>query len=274
MDLIDRISSNLYFPQQIGSVRRAFDGIEENLFPTSSTRLRSSIRCSMMITYSHIDMKICRQIVDLLTPLTHLSIYVDIQSCKYSWKETVQMIDNADLVVVLVSKNDAKGKSCRQEFQFTTERARRPILSILIDEHFRSTNWLKNRILNEKTMRYDPNDFREFLLTINEFFPQSKSFDMKNWNNEQIQHCFEKNHLRHEILNFYRFENGQELFLYAQAISRSPWTNEFERIRNRFNGFFSSSFSQIYQRIRKIHLNFIRFVTFAFVISLWAIFTN
>lgn len=241
LELIDRISSNLYLPDRMASYRRALDGIEENLFPSSSLRsVTSSVCCSLMISYSHADMKICRQLVEILTPLSQLSIYVDFQNCKYLWKETVYMIDQADLILVLLSKHYFQSKSCRQEFFFATNRSRRPILPLLLEDQHQPTDWLNKHLSLHKPIRFNPDDLSELLAQINGYFSMAISWkkptsNIKTWTEEDVKQWFEKHQLRSSLCDFYRFKNGQELLLFAHALSRSPWTAEFDRIRQRLN---------------------------------------
>ena len=63
---------------------------------------------------------------------------------------------------------------------------------------------------------------------------EKNSSDVKQWNDREVKQWFLHHHLLPELQEFYQFQNGNELILYAQAISTSSWTREYERIRSRF----------------------------------------
>jgi len=248
-DIINVVLPHIFIPHQMSSLRRVIDGIWQNLYPSlpSNSEIKSSIKnktiCSLMISYSHININFCRQLYEMLRKLPELLINVDINNGKYLWKEIIQTIEQSDVVIFLLSKDFYYSKSCRQEFIYVTDTLKKLFFPIFIDQNFKPTGWLHERIARLKYIRFSERDFmdscEELLSLINENLSMNISleknpFDVTKWNEKEIKQWFINNNLIPELYEFYHFQNGNELLLYANATLAFPWTKEYERIKLRF----------------------------------------
>ncbi|CAF1469780.1 unnamed protein product [Rotaria sordida] len=248
-DTINYVLPRIYIPHQMLSLRRTIDGIWQNLFPSLPSKLENKsisnrkIICSLMISYSHVNIDFCRQLYDVLSTIPQLSINVDINTGKYLWKEISQTIEQSDVVLFLLSKDFFYNKSCRQELIYVTDILKKLFLPIFIDHDFKPTGWLHKRIARLKCIRFGEINFmntcEELLSMINEHLYMNislvrNSLDIKQWNDQEVKQWFTKNHILPELYEFYQFRNGNELLLYGQAILAFPWINEYERIKLRF----------------------------------------
>ncbi|CAF1135956.1 unnamed protein product [Rotaria sp. Silwood1] len=248
-DIIEKILPNMYIPRHMSSLKRAIDGIWENVYPSSSTdvEIDSSTKtksfCSLMISYSHMDIDFCRQLYNVFSILPELSVSVDFNNSKYLWKDIAQTIEQSDLVLFLISNNFFNSKSCRQELIYVTDRLKKPFISVFINGDYQVTGWLKNRISESKQIRFEERDFidtcKELLLLIKQSLSMSMTLvkntsNTKQWNAKEVKQWFNNNNLMSELHDFYQFQNGYELLLYAQAILAFSWTKEYERIKIRF----------------------------------------
>ncbi|CAF4690314.1 unnamed protein product, partial [Rotaria sp. Silwood1] len=250
MNIINNVLPYIYIPYQMSSLRRTIDGIWQNLYPLLPIKLEENkftnnkkIICSLMISYSHVNIDFCRQLYDILNTIPQLSINVDINTGKYLWKEIIQTIEQSNLILFLLSKDFFYDKSCRQELIYVTDILKKLFFPIFIDQNFKPTDWLHKRIARLKYIRFGKLDFmntcEELLSMINEHLYINislvrNSLDIKQWNDQEVKQWFIKNHILPELYEFYQFRNGNELLLYAQAILAYPWINEYERIRIRF----------------------------------------
>ena len=262
--LIDaRQSQMIHRPYQMSSLKRTLDGLWQNLYPEKvdiKPRRQSSKPsiCSMMISYSSSNREFCRELYNVFNTLPELSVYVDFKTGKYSWKETVEMIEQSDVVLFLLSNEFYQSKSCRQEFLYVTDTLKKLFFPIFIDRDFKSISWLQKRIVRLKSIRFGDKDFLEtcedLLVLINENLSIDLSLinhaaDVKKWTDQEIRQWFIDQRIRLDLYEFYQFQNGQELLLYAQAIFSSSWIKEYERIQVRFEGRNSLSQEQFLQFI-------------------------
>jgi len=235
--LINYVPSNTQISRQIFSLKRTIDGIKQNLYPTKPTAIspiNKPVR-SLMISYSYIDLEFYRKLYDVLIKSSKFSIYPDADN----WKQIAQNIEQSDIILFLLSKDFFTNKSCRQEFIYVTDIIKKPCISIFIDQNFQPIGWLYERIDRIKSIHLI-DSYDELLSMIDEILSIEKnSSDIKQWNDKDVQQWFINNHLISELYEFYQFQNGNELLLYAQAISSSTWTKEYERIKSRFEKTFS-----------------------------------
>ena len=138
-DLVENVLPTVYIPRHLTSFRRAMDGIWENLNPstplTLSPRPSTTSLCSLMISYSHADMAVTQTLANALSKVPQLSIHLDVNSCKYSWKDTAQTIEQSDVVLLLLSEDYCRSKSCRQELIYAVDRLRKPVIPLSIDSN-------------------------------------------------------------------------------------------------------------------------------------------
>lgn len=239
---------SIHRPYQMSSLKRTLDGIWQNLYPgkleIKPRRSSQQSICSVMISYSSVNRDFCREFYNVLNTLPELSIYVDFKTGKYSWKEAVEMIEQSDVVLFLLSNEFYQSKSCRQEMIYVTDSVKKLYFPIFIDRDFRASSWLQKRIVRLKSIRFGEQDFlstcEDLLKLINENLSIHLSLinhaaDVKNWNDQEIKQWFINQRIRLDLYEFYHFQNGQELLLYAQAIFTSSWLKEYERIQERAN---------------------------------------
>jgi hypothetical protein len=241
-DEIDEIIVNIHIPSYMCSLKRTIDGIWYNLYPSlPSTPVKSNL--SLMISYSHVNLNFCRQLYDLLSQVSELTISVDINNCKYLWKDIAESIEQSDLVLFLISKDFFMSKSCRQEFIHVTDRLKKWFIPVFIDPNYKAIDWLDKRIAESKCIRFGEKDFMntyDELLTIIQqvlcinISSDKRTLDITKWNDKEVKQWFINNKILSELYDFYQFQNGNELLLYAQAVSVFSWTKEYERIRPRF----------------------------------------
>ncbi|CAF3855320.1 unnamed protein product [Rotaria magnacalcarata] len=240
-DTIDKILPNIYIPRHMSPLKRAMDGILQNLYPKSNADLdigsstKSKSVGSLMISYSHVDIDFCRQLYDTFSTIPELSISIDFNSGKYSWKDIAQTIVQSDLVVFLLSQNFFNSKSCRQEFIYVTDTLKKPFIPVFIDTEYEAIEWLKIRINEVKHICFDENDFLNICNQLISMIKENLSLNITVTKNTfDIEQWFHKNNLMLELQEFYQFQTGNELLLYAEAILGTLWTKEYERIRTRF----------------------------------------
>lgn len=240
----------IYLPQQMSSLKRVIDGISQNLFPSSPPMLNNQLNpagklnCSLMISYSHCNINIAKHLNELLMTIPQLLINVDFHNGKYLWKETIEMMEQSDVVLFILSKEFFYDKACRQELIYVTDRLKKLFFPIFIDENFKPTGWLHTRVARLKTIYFNEinpiQTLEEILNMINEHLCMNLSLvrnsdDMKRWDKDEVQKWFVDKHIVPELYEFYQFENGNELWLYAQAILKYSYIDEYQRIKRRFD---------------------------------------
>lgn len=194
-----------------------------------------------MISYSREDLNICQQLFEVLSSISQLSVMLDIQNHKYFWNETVEMIRTSDVILVFQSKEYFQSRSCRQELEFARGALEKPIIFVSVDQNFTAEDWL----VAENVLSFDQNDLiatsNEILTKINEIFSfeipliegRRQTSDLRFWNKEQIRKWFDEQNLLPIIYEFYRFETGNELRIFAEALLKTSWLKEYERIKLR-----------------------------------------
>jgi hypothetical protein len=230
---INSIISFTFLSRQIFPLRRAIDGIKQNLYPSKPTAIPTTR--SLIISYSYADLDFYRKLHEILSKNSKLSISPDADN----WKQRAQNIEQADLVLFLVSNNFFIDKSCRQELIYVRDILEKPGILIYIDRDYEPIGWLHERIDRLKSIHFGEGDFRDIgndlLSMMNETLSFEKnSSDIKQWTDKEVKQWFTNHNLIPELHEFYQFQNGNELFLYAQAILAYPWTKEYERIRSRY----------------------------------------
>jgi hypothetical protein len=226
----------------MSSLRRTIDGIWYNLYPSlPSTPVKSNL--SLMISYSHVNLDFCRQLCHMLSQISELTISVDINNCKYLWKDIAESIEQSDLILFLISKDFFMSKSCRQEFIYATDTFKKLFIPVFIDPNYKAIDWLDKRIAESKCIRFGEKDFMntydELLTIIQEVLcinisSDRRTLDITKWNDKEVKQWFIENKILLELHDFYQFQNGNELLIYAQGVLRFLWTKEYERIRPRF----------------------------------------
>jgi hypothetical protein len=124
-----------------------------------------------------------------------------------------------------------------------TDTLKKLFFPVFIDPDFKPSGWLHQRIARLKSIRFGQKDFsttcEELLVLINENLSMNisllnNSLEVAKWNDQEIKQWFIKCNLIPELYEFYHFQNGNELLLYAHATLAFVWTKEYERIKLRF----------------------------------------
>ena len=224
---ISSMGSSMTLSRQIFPFKRAIDGIRQNLNPSKPTN--SGTTRSIMISYSNFDVDVYRKLHQFLVKNSKLSIHADADH----WKQIAQNIEQSELILFLISKHFLTNKSCRQEFIYARDTLNKPCILVYIHRDLSTVDWLDRRI--DRIQSIDVNEEEQLLSMIKDTLSTDTNFsDVKQWNDREVQQWFTNHHLLPELYQFYQFQNGNELFLYAQAILAYPWTKEYERIRSRF----------------------------------------
>ena len=221
--------SSTSFSRQIFPFKRAIDGIRQNLFPLKPATI--SPTRSLMISYSSFDVDSYRKLHQLLVKNSNIfSISPDADH----WKQIAQNIEQAEFVLFLISNHFLVNKSCRQELIYARDILNKSCILVYIDRDFPAIDWVTQSL--DRLQSIDIHQNERLLSMINETLSTEENHlsNVKQWNDREVQQWFTNHHLLPELHEFYRFENGNELFLYAQAILAYPWTKEYERIRLRF----------------------------------------
>lgn len=215
-----------YRSREIFSARRALDGIRENLFPSKLVTLPIPTKNTLVISHSHFDYESYRKFYDILSKTYQISVSNEIEN----WKQLADNLEQANVVVFLLSKEFFVDKSCRQEFIYSIDVLKKPCLGIYLDREYQISGWLVEHAERLKIIYSD--EIENLFDYLREYFPRDDDkSDIKRW--------FIDQHLLIELYEFYQFQNRQELILYGRAISSHPWTQEYQRIRSRFERKFA-----------------------------------
>ncbi|CAF4090625.1 unnamed protein product [Rotaria sordida] len=130
---------------------------------------------SIMISYSHGDNIFCNKILDLLTKHNDVfEIWIDRTHCQGVedlWESIADGMEQASIIVCLLSSQYFESKSCRKEFIYATDSLKKKIVPVLI-EHFEPKGWLGIRMTGMKYVRFrgpfesEQNKMTELLNTI------------------------------------------------------------------------------------------------------------
>ncbi|CAF3829969.1 unnamed protein product, partial [Rotaria sordida] len=163
-----KVLANSYIPHRMSSLTKVIHGIWENLSPSVKRVIKSSTSSSsnrsvqsLMISYSHANIRFCRQLYDMLIKDPTLSVWIDFNNCKSRdiWEEIAHAIEQSDCILFLMSKEYFNSKSCRQEVAYVTDTLKKTFIPIYIDADYKATGWLGIRIAGSKYIRFGKNDF-------------------------------------------------------------------------------------------------------------------
>jgi hypothetical protein len=256
----DNMALYIHIPYQMSSLKRAMDGIFYNLYPSKSNPLNKQ-KGSLMISYSQVNINFCRDLYDMLSKLPELTINVDFKNGKYSWKEIAETLEQSDAVIFLLSKEFYSSKSCRQEFIHVTDRLKKTYFPIFIDLDSKPPGWIHKHVTRVKSIHFGEKDFlntcEELVTLINDNLSLNISLtndfsDVTKWNDNEIKQWFIDHEIILELYEFYHFQNGNELLLYANAILEFPWIKEFDRVKVRFQNKQNLSQGQFLQFIHAL----------------------
>ncbi|CAF1391213.1 unnamed protein product [Rotaria sordida] len=158
-----------YVPTYIENIRKAANGILCNIveqqqsetqkseqygvkklravaFPLKSSSIDSpSIpKPSIMISYSHGDNDVCTQLYNELNKRNNeFDIWIDRQCCKtgYLWGKIADGIQEASVILCLLSNKYYESKSCQQEFVYANDHLKKQIIPVFI-QNDKPPGWL------------------------------------------------------------------------------------------------------------------------------------
>ncbi|CAF2513399.1 unnamed protein product [Rotaria sp. Silwood2] len=160
-----------YKPRSMEGIKQAVHGILHNLNLDNKneskpydhchvldTLVSDPLPCSnskplIMISYSHDNNTFCSQILDLLgTRLDVFEIWIDRTHCQMStdlWESIAEGMENACVILCLISSQYFESKSCRKEFIYAIDFLKKIIASVLLG-NFEPRGWLGIRMTGMK----------------------------------------------------------------------------------------------------------------------------
>ncbi|CAF3303428.1 unnamed protein product [Rotaria sp. Silwood2] len=152
-----------YKPRSMEGVKEAAHGILHNLnrdnknemiVDKKSTSIDALVsnpieeiqrKPSIMISYSHGDNIFCNKVLDLLTKHSDVfEIWIDRTHCQGVedlWESIADGMEQASIIICLLSSQYFESKSCRKEFIYATDSLKKKLVPVLI-ENFEPKGWL------------------------------------------------------------------------------------------------------------------------------------
>ncbi|CAF1141541.1 unnamed protein product [Rotaria sp. Silwood1] len=191
-----------YKPRSMEGIKEAAHGILHNLKLDIKNELKlddyyrvldsivsdplsvSNCKPLIMISYSHANNTFCSQILDLLgKSCDAFEIWIDRTHCHMStdlWESIAEGMENACIILCLISNQYFESKSCRKEFIYAVDSLKKIIVSVLL-ENFEPRGWLGIRMTGMKYIRIrnlvrpDEAKMTDILNTILSSLPSSTS---------------------------------------------------------------------------------------------------
>ena len=138
-----------YKPRSMEGIQQAAHGILHNLNLDEIKRTDlvngGKNKPWIMISYCHENNEFCGEILEILrTRNDPFEIWIDRTHCQGAgdlWESIAEGMEQASVIVCLLSDSYFQSKSCRQEFIYATDSLKRRIVPILI-EKFDPKGWL------------------------------------------------------------------------------------------------------------------------------------
>ncbi|CAF1319567.1 unnamed protein product [Rotaria sp. Silwood1] len=164
-----------YKPRSMEGVKEAVHGILHNLnrdFKTdmilekkktyrdarisdSTTKIQQ--KPSIMVSYSHENNDFCTHVLEVLNKHNDVfNIWIDRTHCQGAydlWESIADGMEQASVIVCLLSNQYFESKSCRKEFIYATDSLKKKLVPILI-EQFEPRGWLGIRMTGIKYVRF------------------------------------------------------------------------------------------------------------------------
>jgi hypothetical protein len=145
----DKDAIDQYKPRSMEGIHEAAHGIIHNIekYSENHTVLKtlSKNKPSIMISYSHNDKIFCKQLRNfLLTKQDQFDVWIDQTHCQTAddiWEMIAIGMEQANIIVCLISDYYFQSKSCRQEFIYATDTLHKLIIPVLL-ENFKPKGWL------------------------------------------------------------------------------------------------------------------------------------
>ncbi|CAF0845910.1 unnamed protein product [Didymodactylos carnosus] len=167
-------------PKYLSSIKKACEGILWNVADVKLLNTPPLITATQsqwplaMISYSHIDLAFCQELVkkihqmtnelDMWVDFQHNHSYVDQDSRQHSishsddiWEEIANAIEIASVIIVIISKDYYDSKACRQELSYATDTLKKriiPIYSSTVPTSFKPSGWLGIRIAGQNFVHF------------------------------------------------------------------------------------------------------------------------
>ncbi|CAF3090716.1 unnamed protein product [Rotaria sp. Silwood2] len=167
-------STHWYKPRSMESIRNAARGILDNLGKTtdgidreiddSSNRISTAktdanpiVKSSIMISYCHENKEFCGKLLELLSTYSDkFDVWIDQNHCQSAsdlWESIAIGMEEAQIIVCLVSNHYFQSKSCRRELTYAVETLKKPVVPVLL-ESIEPKGWLGIRISGVKYVRF------------------------------------------------------------------------------------------------------------------------
>ncbi|CAF0943412.1 unnamed protein product [Rotaria sp. Silwood1] len=131
-----------------GTNREAEDS--GNQFNTIQTVISSTDKPSIMISYCHENKEFCGKLLELLsTHRDEFDVWIDQTHCQSAsdlWEVIAYGMEQAHVIVCLVSNHYYESKSCRREFTYAVETLKKPIVPVLLED-IEPKGWLGKLII-------------------------------------------------------------------------------------------------------------------------------
>ncbi|CAF3679803.1 unnamed protein product [Rotaria sp. Silwood1] len=176
--------SERYVFANMSPIFKAANGILLNLGENISTRVPQSSntivqppatpianpsnRISVMISYSHVNADFCRDLVNALQKDPRLDIWVDFIYCRSGdlWEEISEAIENAHVILFIITKEYQCSKSCRQEVMYARDTLKKRFIPIYLKNDFVASSWLGIRIVGAQYIRFGKRSFGDTITEI------------------------------------------------------------------------------------------------------------
>ncbi|CAF3777851.1 unnamed protein product [Rotaria sordida] len=174
-----------YVFANMSSIFKAANGILLNLGENISTRVHESSnitveqplvtsianpsnRINVMISYSHTNADFCHDLVNALQKDPRLDIWVDFIYCRSGdlWEEISEAIENAHVILFIITKEYQSSKSCRQEVMYARDTLKKRFIPIYLKNDFVANSWLGIRIVGAQYIRFGKRSFGDSITEI------------------------------------------------------------------------------------------------------------
>jgi hypothetical protein len=232
---------------------------ESHTVLNNTQNILSNKKPSIMISYSHDDKIFCKNLVHFLLTQQHIfDVWIDqnhLQTAGDIWEMIANGMEQANVILCLISNYYFQSKSCRQEFIYATDTLRKLIVPVLL-ENFKPKGWLGIRIPGLKYVRFQNLDqpdqvkmtalldtilatlslstsstdrhcseHQEYYEPIASYLHSSPTaharFRFNQWSlssSDDIKAWFSHYHISTQLRDLYDFQTGQEMIHYGEKL--------------------------------------------------------
>ena len=121
--------------------RKSINGLLWNLESHPISQTHGEEAFDLMISYSHKDKELCKQLYDELIKAGY-RVWIDFDQMHGNVMDAMaQAIEQAHTVIICLSEDYRKSNYCRAEAQYAFQRQRR-IVPVLVQKHYKPDGWL------------------------------------------------------------------------------------------------------------------------------------